>query len=654
MKHDRLLFAAAVAANLLPVFAQDPSAVTPAVTKVTPGPGDHYFEFETLQLVEESLNQLEEQNKALFNFGDPSVTPPPVEKRDDEDVSYCKVFPGDPLWPRPPMWDIFNRLLGGGLIPSLPMASACYEGEEYDAERCEFVEANFNNSYVTTEDPIEILAISFQGMTCMPTTDPTGSCTLGGYPAFAVDVSNVAQVQLAVNFARNSGIRLIVKNTGHDFSGKSAGAGSLSIWTHNLKDMEFIPEYSAEGTDWTGPAIKAGSGVQAYDLYEFCNQHGVVTIGGEGQTVGITGGYIQGGGHSPLSSIYGMGADHVLEMEVVTPDGHFVTASKSENEELFWALRGGGGSTYGVVTSMTLKARPDMKVTTTTFTFTSGGTVTKENFWQGVRYFFDYFIPFTDAGTYSYFFLMPAGPEDFLFLMQPFFAPQMSIEETETLLGPWFTQLADLGITVQANFTHHSTFHAAWSSSFPLEVIDKRYNADGSRLFPRANWEDKETLDATFNAWKTSIEKGIITINFNIAPTLARGNFAGGDADNSVNPAWRETVMHSIQSISWAPDLSPEEILEVRDSFTNGDMQRWRDVSPGAGSYLGEADRIEPNFQQAFYGSHYERLLALKKKVDPWDVFWAATAVGSEGWEVVTENGLPHENGRLCRVEKVV
>ena len=79
-------------------------------------------------------------------------------------------------------------------------------------------------------------------------------------------------------------------------------------------------------------------------------------------------------------------------------------------------------------------------------------------------------------------------------------------------------------------------------------------------------------------------------------------------------------------------------------------MQRWRDLSPGAGSYLGESDILEPNFQQSFYGSAYDRLLALKRKLDPKDVFFAQTAVGSENWKVVTANGLPSGNGKLCRV----
>jgi len=78
-------------------------------------------------------------------------------------------------------------------------------------------------------DPTSVMWPLYEGRFCMPTSDPTQNCTLGGYPSYAVNVSNVAQIQLTVNFARNANLRLVVKNTGHDFNGKSAGAGALSI-----------------------------------------------------------------------------------------------------------------------------------------------------------------------------------------------------------------------------------------------------------------------------------------------------------------------------------------------------------------------------------------------------------------------------------------
>ena len=130
------------------------------------------------------------------------------------------------------------------------------------------------------------------------------------------------------------------------------------------------------------------------------------------------GGYVQGGGHSPLSSIYGMASDQVLSMEVVTPDGRFVTADFVQNTELFWALRGGGGSTFGVVTSVTIKAYPDLPVTASTFSFTVGGNITAENFWKGVRLYLDYFPSLSAQGIYAYWFIL-SGVTNPTFLMQP-------------------------------------------------------------------------------------------------------------------------------------------------------------------------------------------------------------------------------------------
>lgn len=107
-------------------------------------------------------------------------------------------------------------------------------------------------------------------------------------------------------------------------------------------------------------------------------------------------------------------------------------------------------------------------------------------------------------------------------------------------------------------------------------------------LFPRSNWLEQTLLNATFAAWKGSIDAGLFTINFKFASTLA----AGGHPDNSVNPAWRETVVHSIQIASWSSGATFEEIKLQRDLLTKR-QKAWIEVSPGAGAYLGESDREE-------------------------------------------------------------
>ena len=120
----------------------------------------------------------------------------------------------------------------------------------------------------------------YEDLTCLPPglRAQSNTCTLGGYASYSVNVSNVAQIQLALNFARHTNVRLVVKNTGHDFADKSLGAGALSIWTHNLRELKFLKDY-VYGT-YKGPAFKVGAGVLTEDVYLLAEQVGVTAVGG--------------------------------------------------------------------------------------------------------------------------------------------------------------------------------------------------------------------------------------------------------------------------------------------------------------------------------------------------------------------------------------
>lgn len=118
----------------------------------------------------------------------------------------------------------------------------------------------------------------YKGRSCVPSLEPTGPCTQGGHSPYAIDVSNVAQIQLAVNFARQSNIRLVIRNTGHDYNGRSTGAGALAVWTQHLKDIEFIPEYV--NPEYKGTAMKVGAGVQGFKVYDVALKHGVTALAG--------------------------------------------------------------------------------------------------------------------------------------------------------------------------------------------------------------------------------------------------------------------------------------------------------------------------------------------------------------------------------------
>jgi FAD/FMN-containing dehydrogenase len=355
------------------------------------------------------------------------------------------------------------------------------------------------------------------------------------------------------------------------------------------------------------------------------------------------GGLIAGGGHSPLSSTHGMAADHVLGFEVVTPIGEFVTANSTSNQDLFWALKGGGGGTFGVVTSVTLKVYQDMPIATASWTLDSS-KLGKDKFWAATKAFFDRAIDNVDAGTYNYNTIIPNGTE-FLSMMQPFFAPNKTASQLNTLLAPYFSKLTALNMPFSPKVTEYKGFYPAWQAEFPLEGGSGNNFVVASRLFPRSNFASETGRNLTFDVLRKTVEAGQVLLAFNTAPRLLPSNVA-----NSVNPTWRQAVYHIITGVPVDPKSSVSEQLEKRSALTNGTMKRWRDITPGSGAYLNEADRLEPEWQKSFWGSNYERLAEIKKELDRRDVFWVDKGVGSEGWRVETFDGGVSENGKLCKV----
>ena len=169
-----------------------------------------------------------------------------------------------------------------------------------------------------------------------------------------------------------------------------------------------------------------------------------------------------GGGHSPLSSLYGLAADQVLGFEAITASGEFLTANSTSNQDLFWALRGGGGSTFAVVTSITVKAFKDMPVTTASWALSSS-TIGTDKFWAATKAFVDRFNDNADNGTYSYVILTGIGG-NYSFIVQPFFAPGQSAAQVNSFLTPYLSKLQSLNIPFTPKITEYKSFYPAWQA----------------------------------------------------------------------------------------------------------------------------------------------------------------------------------------------
>lgn len=237
------------------------STASPGVT-LTPEAGRiPLFPYEEEQWSEEMLEELPLSQSRLFAFDSANYTLDSAKgdhlnngsnHLGNSSQGRCKVYPGDLAWPKSDEWAQLNSTLGGALLTGVPAASVCYSNgtREADGASCSNLAANWTNSYTHLDDPIEMFSPVYQGLTCQPKSlYDSGGCTRGGYPIYTVNVSTTAQLQIAINFARNTGVRFVIKNTGHDFSGKSGGAGSLSVWVHNLKDIAYIPSYNDATTD---------------------------------------------------------------------------------------------------------------------------------------------------------------------------------------------------------------------------------------------------------------------------------------------------------------------------------------------------------------------------------------------------------------------
>ncbi|KAH6686975.1 hypothetical protein F5X68DRAFT_240458, partial [Plectosphaerella plurivora] len=128
--------------------------------------------------------------------------------------------------------------------------------------------------------------------------------------------------------------------------------------------------------------------------------------------------------------------------------------------------------------------------------------------------------------------------------------------------------------------------------------------------------------------------------NPSLSGTMTLGSVA---VDNALNPVWRDAVVHLTTSVSWDDTLNYAAVEAAIDDTTNVKGALLREIAPKGGVYLNEADRNEPKWQEAFWGTNYERLLAVKNKYDPDTMLWCQRCAGSEGW-------FQDLDGTLCKL----
>lgn len=418
--------------------------------------------------------------------------------------------------------------------------------------------------------------------------------------------------------------------TSPSFLGRSNGAGSVALWTHNLKERAVIQDYSSSIYD--GPALRMQSGTQGGEALDTATQNGYIILTGSCSSVGLAGGYTQGGGHSIVASSFGLGSDQALEFEVITANGELVVASPDENEDLFWALSGGGSGNYGVVWSYTARLHQNAEVGGSSIIVRSDG-ITREVYQQVIESFHELLTDMVDFGATVHYIVdgsaLTISPLTLLGSTGEFVR--------DTVAGPFLARLAELGVTHESRFTtldyreHYRIYLQVSGGGTVDSTSDWQF---GGRLIPRDSFDP-----AVFSSVVGElIDEGILFVG-----TAANYN-PPHEISNGVNPAWRTALINLMLLSRWNhnPDAWANN-LEDQELMTSEYVPRVKAISPDSGAYMNEADFREPLWKEEWFGASWDRLSEVKETWDPEGVLYVFKGVGSEAWDL--EN-----DGRLCRV----
>ncbi|KAK0616582.1 FAD binding domain protein [Immersiella caudata] len=549
----------------------------------------------------------------------------------------CRCGPAEPCWPPEPAWNALNASIDGNLVAVRPFASVCHD-PTYDLDACQIAKRMSNESLWLSANPGAVQSANWASLpqrneTCYIDTHKSLPCGQGRISLYSAVVRKTEQIQAAVRFAKKHNVRLAIKNTGHCFLGRSVAPDSLQILTHHLKEIAFVDDFRPTGSlnKSCGSAVTIGAGVQLKELYTALGKKNLTAVIGASHTVGAAGGYIQGGGHSPLGTWKGMAADNALEFEVVTAKGDLVTANSFQNPDLFFALRGGGGGSWGVVTRVTIRTFPDPPTAIQSLTISS---VNSTAFWAFIEAFHVGLPSINDAGGSGYYFITPSLNVSTLSIAL-FFAGHQNGTIMASVLDP-LINLAN------ETFSPSSVVALRFQAPGFRHVIDQLLPGDsdttgnivriGSRLVSH------KFLSSRPGAAKLTSALQNISTHFPSAAMTGHVVSGGQVARNSnlgvaVNPAWRRTVTHLVSGVSWPATAAVEEQREKERGVTEVMVPMLAGLEPDMGAYLNEADAYERDFQKSFWGGNYGRLREIKRRWDPESVFIVRAGVGSEEWD---------------------
>ena len=553
--------------------------------------------------------------------------------------------PGQKCWPSWQEWQQLNQTIDGHLHKTIPMGAPCYVNSSYyDVTACDVVEGNYSDGIFRESNYGQTYWLNWE--TCgtsgcslfEPDPEETlyNTCSLGRLAPYYVAVRNASHISAALQFVQTHNIRISVKNTGHDYYGRSAVPNSLAIWTHNLNSLDFYQNFTAFNCpSANGHNVgEMGAGVIAGDAYRFFNLHGMDVTGGYEGTVGIAGGYGQGGGVGDFTTKYGLMVDNAVEFEVVTADGRVRVINECNDAELFWAMRGGGGGTYAVLTKYRVQLHPYLPIHTYTFVanFTGDNTTQSQTLREVLTAHANNQIEWSAqlvTGSVDYY------PERVSFgAVLPYGGDGSKLKSTTADFFHFVNNRTDMIVVENsyASYANYTDYLAVSAADARVTEPAGIFSLLSSRLMPRSLFTTTEDIESLVEAVAYGIDKARTLLALTAAQVVFETPISNPDSDQmtSALPAWRNALWHVIQVGEWLEPLAPTTLENVTTGFLHL-VDPLKKLSPGGGAYLNEAHYGEPDWQETFFGVNYNRLLEIKNQYDPTHLFDCWKCVGWRG-----------------------
>ncbi|MGI8839794.1 MAG: FAD-binding protein [Caulobacteraceae bacterium] len=562
-----------------------------------------------------------------------------------------RVRPTDPAWPAPAAWEGLRRRLVGRLIEPRPMFADCRTEPKEHA--CRDALSHLTNPYYIGDQPSGTQVSGW-----LDAWSPAAS-------AYAVAAEVAWDVAAAVQFARDHNLRLVVKGGGHSYQGTSNAPDSLMIWTRAMNDIALHDAFVGQGRAIyyrkPVPAVTVGAGAMWMDVYNaVTTKAGRYVQGGGCTTVGVAG-LVQSGGFGNFSKRFGTASAALLEADIVTADGQIRTVNAFQFPDLFWALKGGGGGSLGVVTRVTLRTfdLPER--------FGYASATIKASSDDAFRRLTERFVAFYAERLFN-----PHWGESIT--IQPGNRLKISmvcagLAEAEAT-GAWrpffdwvaaspadftFTSKAEVGTVPARRWWDAEAQRRAGSKSV---VFDDRPGAPADHAW----WAgDQEQVGAFLYAYDSlwlpaslldgeqrarladglfaASRQAAVMLHFNKGLAGAPPAAIEAARNTAVNPAVLTAFALAIIADGGparypALGLAPMDQAHARATARAIDAATaaLRPLAPAGGSYLSESNYFNADWRGAYWGSNYPRLAAVKARYDPDGLFTVHHGVGSDQW----------------------